>query len=143
MTTKIFYLSINLIFFLSVFGKINAQETKFLTAGEFVNIIIFNENEVIIDVSEWADFKKKRIENATFAENSEQLKIILNNLDREQPILIYCADGTRSLTALSFVEEMQFQQIFVLRNGLNSWAENLFPIDKNKVKPQIEGRFDE
>ena len=49
------------------------------------------------------------------------MKITFDNLDRNQPMLIYCAAGGRSNKTSVLMKEMGFKQIYELSSGINGW----------------------
>ena len=81
------------------------------------------ENAFLIDVRTTAEYKSGHINGATNIDfyQVENMKITFDNLDRNQPMLIYCAAGGRSNKTSVLMKEMGFKQIYELSNGINSW----------------------
>jgi rhodanese-related sulfurtransferase len=42
-------------------------------------------------------------------------------LDKEKPLLVYCADGSRSKMAIPQIANMGFKKLYHLVKGLNQW----------------------
>ena len=81
------------------------------------------ENAFLIDVRTTAEYKSGHINGATNIDfyQVENMKITFDNLDRNQPILIYCAAGGRSNKTGVLMKEMGFKQIYELSSGINGW----------------------
>ena len=87
--------------FKKLMKKEGAQLVDVRTPGEIANGKI-------------ADAKEMNINDANFKEN-------LNSLDKEKPVLVYCASGRRSARAVSMMKSMGFKEIHELRGGYNAW----------------------
>ena len=81
------------------------------------------ENAFLIDVRTPAEYKSGHIYGATNIDFNqfENMKITFDNLDRNQPMLIYCAAGGRSNKTGVLMKEMGFKQIYELSSGINGW----------------------
>ncbi len=81
------------------------------------------ENVFLIDVRTPAEYKSGHIHGATNIDFNqvENMKITFDNLDRNQPMLIYCAAGGRSNKTRFLMKEMGFKQIYELSSGLTGW----------------------
>ena len=81
------------------------------------------ENAFLIDVRTPAEYKSGHIYGATNIDFNqfENMKITFGNLDRNQPMLIYCAAGGRSTKTVVLMKEMGFKQIYELSSGINGW----------------------
>lgn len=51
----------------------------------------------------------------------------VNELDRDQEIVLFCRTGTRSARALQILLGAGFQKVKNLRGGINAWAEQVEP----------------
>ena len=95
--------------------NINATEFKEIRAAHKENIIVLDvrtdrereggiiEGSLGIDIYE-SDFQSR-----------------LEELPRDQPVLIYCATGRRSLTAMRTMNSMGFEEVYNLEGGIRSW----------------------
>ena len=81
------------------------------------------ENAFLIDVRTPAEYKSGHIYGATNIDFNqvENMKITFDNLDRNQPMLIYCAAGGRSSKTRVLMKEMGFKQIYELSSGISGW----------------------
>ncbi len=55
----------------------------------------------------------------------------VKKLDKEKPVVVYCAVGGRSASASSRLRDMGFSEIYDLAGGFRSWKAAGYPI-KNK-----------
>ena len=81
------------------------------------------ENAFLIDVRTPAEYKSGHIHGATNIDFNqfENMKITFDTLDRNQPMLIYCAAGGRSSKTRVLMKEMGFKQIYELSSGISGW----------------------
>jgi len=92
------------------------------------------ENEVLIDVRSYKEFRVERINNAILAGNSEELLAITDTLDFEQPLFIYCEEESRSITACSILIGRGFKQIHILKEGIFGWKQQGLAVDNSKIR---------
>lgn len=114
---------------LILFSLCCTTHTKQQTIIERVEVDTFEtklntlENAFLIDVRTPAEYKSGHIHGATNIDFNqvENMKITFDNLDRNQPMLIYCAAGGRSNKTRFLMKEMGFKQIYELSSGLTGW----------------------
>ncbi len=91
---------------------------------------------VILDVRDAHEYIKGHIENSInlplskLSENIDSIKQYQN-----QPVIVVCQTGTRSIPACKTLTKTDFQQVFSLIGGMQSWEDNKLPIkitSKNK-----------
>ncbi|MBA7566372.1 Thiosulfate sulfurtransferase GlpE [subsurface metagenome] len=92
------------------------------------------ENEVLIDVREYKEYRKVRIPHAILAPNSSELFRLADTLDFEQPLFVYCDDSNRSTTACALLVEMGFEKVYLLRDGLIAWKKRELHVDIKKLR---------
>lgn len=83
-----------------------------------------NEAAQLVDVRtprEVANGKIGNAKNINFHDSDFRDQIA--QLDKDKPVLVYCAAGGRSSKAVSMMKEMGFQEIHELKGGYNAWAE--------------------
>jgi rhodanese-related sulfurtransferase len=51
----------------------------------------------------------------------------LEELDREQPIVVVCHHGVRSQRVAMFLEHSGFKTVYNLRGGVDAWAKEIDP----------------
>lgn len=82
-----------------------------------------NDSEAqLIDVRTPEEFANGKIANAT---NSNFFDADFANqmgqLDKNKPVLVYCASGGRSAKAVALLKDMGFAEIHELKGGYNAW----------------------
>jgi len=56
------------------------------------------------------------------------LPIRLNDLSRQQKLVMVCRSGARSAQACMFLAQQGFDEVYNLRGGMMAWAQNGHPI---------------
>lgn len=124
--------SINFISLLS--QDVGENKYKLLSPEEFYIGIKSAAVPVIIDVRTWKEYRKDRIHGARLAESSVQLKSLVDSLDMEHPIFVYCDDNQRSTVACNFLGDWGYINISELAGGMIAWKLALYEIDTEKIK---------
>lgn len=81
---------------------------------------------VLIDVRTPVEQQVSRIPGAVSIPY-EQLGNHLDELDRDQTIVVFCRVGKRSARALKLLREAGFKQVKNLTGGINAWVEQVSP----------------
>ena len=88
----------------------------------FEELMIATNNRQLIDIRTPMEFKEGRI---PYAKNIDYLntefRTKVSRLNREEPVLIYCARGLRSSSAMEIFREEGFQTVFELDGGIYAW----------------------
>jgi len=109
-----------------------ARDKSLLTPLE-ATLRINREDAVIVDVRDIGEFEKGHLPNAR--------NLPLGDLDRRsaeldkyrtRPLLIYCADGSRTAKAIAALKKAGFDKLFSLRGGLYEWEKAGQPITRKK-----------
>lgn len=66
----------------------------------------------------------------TFNFNSQDFDQKIAQLDKNQPVLLYCAAGSRSSSAAQQLTQMGFKKVYNYTGGMNDW--------KAKGKPTVK-----
>lgn len=102
-----------------------------LNVEEFSEII--KEDGVqLLDVRTLEEFNEGHIPGATLIDSSDSLFVehVKSQLNKEQPIALYCRSGKRSKKASDKLVEHGFV-IYDLTTGILGWEEEGLPIDIN------------
>ena len=59
--------------------------------------------------------------NVASCSTPADFKTQIAQLDKEKPVIIYCAAGSRSGKALSQMSQMGFKQVYDYAGGMNDW----------------------
>jgi len=108
----------------------NAENTTKSTAIHKVNAKIFLDklgalpNEQIVDVRTFGEFAKGAINDAVNINyyDGDFGKQAGAQLDKNKPVMLYCAGGTRSAKAAKVLEKQGFTEIYDLEKGYKGWG---------------------
>lgn len=121
--------------FISLLAQDVAENNaKLLSPEEFYLGIKSADVPMIIDVRTWKEYRKDRIPGARLAESSVDLKSLVDNLDTEHPIFIYCDDNQRSTAACDFLGDWGYTNISHLAGGMIAWKLASYEVDTEKIK---------
>jgi len=105
-----------------------------LTGGKRLSVpeairLINDRDPLVLDVRTVADFKKGHLlnaRNAPLAKLDEHLTQFAK--DKAKPVLVYCALGGTSVTAVEKLRKQGFTEAYPLRGGLNAWITANLPV---------------
>jgi len=75
----------------------------------------------LLDVRQEAEYEQDHIPGARLMPLSE-LPDHFNELDKERPLLVYCASGGRSMAAAALLQGQGFEDVNNLVGGISSWV---------------------
>lgn len=114
-------------FFLIVFtiacsSKQSNSQTGSLSVVAFENKLT-DANTQILDVRTAGEFQAGHIKNALQADwlNKTQFADRIQYLDKNKPLLVYCASGIRSGQAMQLMAKQGFNQVYNLEGGMSAW----------------------
>jgi rhodanese-related sulfurtransferase len=83
---------------------------------------LIQDNYLILDVRTPGEFMGGHIEHALNIDfNGPDFKNQISKLDKDQPLLIYCAVGGRSAKAALLMESLGFKKVYELKGGYRNW----------------------
>ena len=97
--------------------------------------LLNNDDTILIDVRESAEFGKGHIENA--------LHIPLSSLDgklyelephKQTPVIVTCQQGSRSANACKKLHKAGFTQVYDMKGGMLAWEDAKLPINRKRKK---------
>ncbi|MFW5442905.1 MAG: rhodanese-like domain-containing protein [Methylococcaceae bacterium] len=104
---------------------------KFETLSPLLVVAKMNSADtVIVDVRDPHDYIKGHIENSInvpLAKFSEKLDTLTQY--KKQPVIVVCQTGTRSVPACKTLTKSDFDQVFSMIGGMQSWEDNKLPIN--------------
>ena len=113
---------------------IESSLRKYQTISPMLTVTKLNTgNPIIVDVREIGEFKKGHIADAIhipIASIESQIKKI--DLYKQDEVIVVCHTGMRSATACSNLMKLGFENIFLMKGGMQSWEENKLPVVKSK-----------
>lgn len=120
------------IFLFSFF--ISASSQKNVTSAEFYELMNNSENVKVLDVRIFEKYAEDRINNAIYVGEKKVLLEFIENIEKENPILLYCDFGERSKAVMKILKRKGFKKIYHLNNGYLEWKENGFPFDDTPIE---------
>src|ERR1041384_2791605 len=94
----------------------------------------------LLDVREGDEWEQGHLDKAIFLPRGF-LEVKADKLltDKNQPIVVYCAGGTRSAFAAKTLQDLGYKQVYSMRGGFNEWKNNGMPF----VTPERIGGKDQ
>ncbi len=108
------------------------QEVKNVSANDFYKLLKEIEKPQLIDIRTPGEYKSGHIKGAkliNFYDSNFMKNIEKAELNKEQPVFIYCRSGHRSKASIKFFKELGFKKIINLARGINDWYQNKLPIE--------------
>lgn len=80
----------------------------------------------LVDVRTANEYNSGHINNALNFDifNKSKFKQSVENLDKQQPVYVYCKSGMRSQSAAKLLESLGFQEIIDLKGGYVAWSKH-------------------
>src|SRR5687767_233938 len=84
----------------------------------------------IVDVREPDEYASGCLPGARFIPRGFLELRIEEAVKRDEPLLVYCAGGTRSALAAKTLLDMGYTQVWSLAGGYNRWSDSGYPIER-------------
>jgi hydroxyacylglutathione hydrolase len=101
-------------------GDINVQQAR--------SLIETNPNLVIVDVRTPEEFSTGYIEGAMNLCSECDAQLLLDILDPDDGILLYCRTGRRSANALRILRENGYEKVYNMVGGIEAWKNAGYPV---------------
>ena len=115
-------------------GSPSADSLQSLSAVQIKTLISQHKNDdgfVILDVRTPAEYQQGHIDGAVLLDYySPTFKQAVGALDKSKTYLIYCRSGSRSGKSLRLFNELGFQKVYHLANGILEWTAKGYPLVK-------------
>lgn len=105
-----------------------AQQDQHITAvspseaAELISQHQGDANFVILDIRTPGEYQSGHLEGAVMIDYySKSFVDEIGRLDKEKSYLVYCRSGNRSARLMDLLKKLQFQRIYHLASGINSW----------------------
>ena len=102
-----------------------------LAPPAFADTLAALPDEQLLDVRTPAEYRSGHLPQATlmnFREDGFEEK--LAQLDKDQPVMVYCAGGGRSHQAAAMLEKLGFQKVYELEGGMKNWVDSGEAVEK-------------
>lgn len=146
--TKFF---INLIFFLTLFGALHAQKSTKVSNSSFgdkissllafsvplISVHDLNEkkNIQLLDARELIEFEVSHIPNAKYIGYKSLNEATLRQLNKNEPVVIYCSIGYRSEKIGEKLIKLGYKKVYNLYGSIFEWANAGLPLVDVNNKP--------
>ncbi|NRA46748.1 MAG: molybdopterin-synthase adenylyltransferase MoeB [Oligoflexales bacterium] len=115
------------------------EQVPELNPVELKSRIDSKEPLTLLDVREGEEFRQGYIPGSiNVPRGFLELQVESKIPDKQSPIALYCAGGTRSLLAGLTLKKMGYQFIISLAGGFNGWAKESLPVTIPKVLSEKE-----
>jgi rhodanese-related sulfurtransferase len=100
-----------------------ALRAEDVNVERFAELIATAENPILLDVRSDGEWAAGHLPNASYipfesADFEEQLAA----LDKDRPVLVYCASGGRSSRAMQILNQSGQTQVYNLLGGIRAWS---------------------
>jgi rhodanese-related sulfurtransferase len=107
-----------------------ADKGRVLAPDEYAKELT-KENIQLVDVRTPGEFSAGHIEGARLMDwSGGQLQAEWQSLDKNKPVVMYCASGRRSAAASEFLRKNGFTDITDLAGGFGAWSSAGMPVAK-------------
>lgn len=88
-----------------------------------------NATWLVLDVRTPQEYASGHLENAVLQDfYAADFREQLLNMDRHQPMILYCRSGNRSGQALQMMRELGFKNAYDIRGGIQAWQAAGYPV---------------
>lgn len=116
------------LFTMSCKDKPATDEVKVISVEEVREAMSDGQSQLIDvrTIEEFNDGHLKSAKNICVTDNDFQEKVA--NLNRDEPVYLYCRSGKRSARAGEILREMGFTEIYDMDGGILKWQEEDFEV---------------
>ena len=109
---------------------------KYLSLGpaDFKRSYQNDTNAILIDVREFFEYKKSRIDNAFNIPSSDNLDIPADTLNKESSLFLYCTTGFRSKRVAKHLYDKGFLKLYSLEGGIGAWKKEGLQVNRKKLR---------
>ncbi len=84
----------------------------------------------VVDVRESDEYAAGRVPGAIWVPRGFLEIRIEEKAKRDEPLVLYCAGGTRSALAAKTLQDMGYQNVSSMAGGFTRWSDAAYPVDK-------------
>lgn len=105
-----------------------------LRPNEFQQAYNNEEKSLLVDVREFFEYKKSRLNNSVNIPSSGNLEFASDTLNKENPLFLYCTSGFRSRRVAKYFYDKGFLKVYSLDGGINAWKKDGLPVEKKRLR---------
>lgn len=116
-----------------LFDLVRSQGDKSLLSPVEATLLINREDAIVVDVRDQGEYAQGHIPNARHLPLAE-LERRSGELEKfkDRPLILCCASGARSASAVAQLKKAGFGKIYNLRGGLMEWEKAGQPISRRR-----------
>jgi thioredoxin len=131
---KIIIIIFGLVNFLTLISFAQGDSGNNLSIEDFDQSMASSSNPQLIDVRTPEEYKNGHLKEALNVDwNSNEFDYMINALDKNQPVYVYCLSGARSASAAEKMRNSGFKEVFEMNGGILAWNKS----GKPTVSPKI------
>lgn len=105
-------------------------QAQTMAVDSFANQLRMTPKAQLIDVRTAAEFAEGHLANAKNLDvRQPDFNQVVAQLDRKQPVFVYCLSGGRSKTAAEQLRAMGYGPVYELGGGYLKWTSRLMPVE--------------
>jgi molybdopterin/thiamine biosynthesis adenylyltransferase/rhodanese-related sulfurtransferase len=106
------------------------KQIREVSVDEVKRLIDQRASIKVVDVRESDEYAAGRIPGAIWVPRGFLEIRIEEKVNRDEPLVLYCAGGTRSALAAKTLQDMGYENVSSLAGGFTRWSDAAYPIDK-------------
>jgi len=132
------------LFLLLIFTEANIRcqpdtVIRYVSVGpdDFLTLLRFSENAVLVDVRLPFEYRKERIENSTNIPFGRKFMKKISHIPESSVILLYCTTDVRSRRAGGRLYDAGYRKLYNLEGGIEAWKSRNLPVTGRKADKYI------
>ena len=90
---------------------------------------MYQDGVLMLDVRTLEEFQESHIPGATLIP-LDQLSARMDEIPRDEPVVVYCRSGNRSLQAVNMLVDAGFSNVQSMDRGIQAWIANGYEVDR-------------
>jgi rhodanese-related sulfurtransferase len=98
-----------------------------ITIAQAKDLLAATPAPLLLDVREQWEYDTAHLEGATLMPMNEVPARAFKELDEEEPILVLCHHGARSLSVAAWLRNQGFEKAQSISGGIDAWSRSIDP----------------
>ena len=117
-------------------GTGEAQKSVSLGPQEFEKQLASGGERILLDVRTPGEFGERHLTGALNIDyNGADFNSRIGNLDKTQPVYVYCLSGGRSAAAAQTLTDIGFTKVYEMKGGISRWIAENHPVEAENYNP--------
>lgn len=108
---------------------VGALRVPGITVAQLRQRLVAEPKPFLLDVREPWEFAEGHVPEARLIPLGE-LERRVNDVPRDQPVLVICHSGQRSLAAATYLRQMGYPDVSNVDGGTGAWIEQGYPVSR-------------